>query len=192
MMNRLLGTVCAVIVLSLTISPAPLRAAQANQDASAQQATPPPDDQDPKDIKAYVLTEDKFRQITAGFADIAACRKQNRPAWEQLTSDPAYADATLTAKAKMMDAKVPQCTGLLKKHGMETHEYLVAIESLGQAESAVIMKKRNMTVPAAKAAANVNPATLAFVEGHTQEIDKWRQSIRAQAQAQQTPQQAPQ
>ena len=29
---------------------------------------------------------------------------------------------------------------------------------------------------------------LAFVEAHTQEIDKWRQSIRAQAQAQQTPQ----
>jgi hypothetical protein len=194
-MNRIRSTACAALALSLAIlpvilvaAPQPLRAAAhpfAPQAAAQQE--PPPDDQDPKDVKAYVLTDAKFQQITSGFADIAACRKQNRPAWDQLTSDPAYADATLTAKAKMMDAKVPQCTGLLKKQGMETHEYLVAIEALGQAESAVIMKKRNMTVPAAKAAASVNPATLAYVEAHTQEIDKWRQSIRAQAQAQQVP-----
>jgi len=75
-----------------------------------------PEDQDEKDVKAYILNEDKFKQLTAGYSDVAACRKQNREVWAQLTADPSYADAALTEKAKMLDAKVPQCTALLKKH----------------------------------------------------------------------------
>jgi hypothetical protein len=141
-----------------------------------------PEDQDEKDVKAYILNEDKFKQLTASYSDVAACRKQNREVWAQLTADPSYADAALTEKAKMLDAKVPQCTALLKKHGMDTHEYLVAIEALNQASSVVMMRKRNMTVPAAKAAEGVSPATMSFVEAHYEEIEKWRQSIRAQAQ----------
>ena len=167
-MTRPLRT--AFTLLALCVSAASLRSAQK------------PDDQDDKDIKAYVLNEDKFKQITASYADVAACRKQNRDPWAKLTSDPTYADASLTEKAKMLDAKVPQCMALLKKHGMDTHEYLVAIEALNQASSVVMMRKRNMTVPAAKAAEGVSPATMSFVESHYEEIEKWRQSIRAQAQ----------
>jgi hypothetical protein len=74
------------------------------------------EDQDEKDVKAYILNEDKFKQLTASYSDVAACRKQNREVWAQLTADPSYADAALTEKAKMLDAKVPQCTALLKKH----------------------------------------------------------------------------
>jgi hypothetical protein len=160
----------ALTLLALCISAASLLSAQK------------PDDQDDKDIKAYILNEDKFKQITASYADVAACRKQNRDPWAKLTSDPSYADATLTEKARMLDAKVPQCMALLKKHGTDTHEYLVAIESLTQATTVMMMRKRNMTVPAAKAAESVNAATMSFVESHYEEIEKWRQSIQAQAQ----------
>jgi hypothetical protein len=160
----------ALTFLALCISTASLLSAQK------------PDDQDDKDIKAYILNEDKFKQITASYADVAACRKQNRDPWAKLTSDPSYADATLTEKARMLDAKVPQCMALLKKHGTDTHEYLVAIESLTQATTVMMMRKRNMTVPAAKAAESVSAATMSFVESHYEAIEKWRQSIQAQAQ----------
>lgn len=155
--------------------------------AASQQAAQPTEDQDAKDIKAYVLDQPKFEQITASFSDIAACRKQNRPAWDQLTGDPAYADATLTQKAKMMDAQVAQCTGLLKKHGFNTRDYLISIDVLSRSEAVSLMKKRNMTVAATKASEGLNPASIAFADAHYEEIEKWRQSIRTQAQAQQTP-----
>jgi hypothetical protein len=158
--------------------------------AAAQQAAQPTEDQDAKDIKAYVLDQPKFEQITASFSEIAACRRANRPAWDQLTGDPAYTDATLTQKAKMMDAQVAQCTGLLKKHGFSsTRDYLISIDVLSRAEAISLMKKRNMTVAAAKASEGLNPASVAFADAHYEQIEKWRQSIRAQAQA---PQQAPQ
>ena len=71
-----------------------------------------------------------FEQITTSFA-----RHRGVPQAESRCVGPTdersgLCDATLTAKAKMMDAQVPQCTGLLKKHGIKTHEYLVAIEVL--------------------------------------------------------------
>jgi hypothetical protein len=157
-MARFLRTMFAMLALCISAASTP----------AAQKV----EDQDEKDVKAYNLNEEKFKQLTASYADVAACRKQNREVWAQLTTDPSYADAALTEKAKM----------LLKKHGTDTHEYLVAIEALNQASSVVVMRKRNMTVPAAKAAEGVSPATMSFVESHYEEIEKWRQSIRAQAQ----------
>jgi hypothetical protein len=158
--------------------------------ALPQQAAQPTENQDAKDIKAYVLDQSKFDQITASFGDIMSCRKQNRAPWEQLTGDPAYADASLSEKAKMMDAQVGQCTGLLKKHNFaSTRDYLISIDVLSRSEAVSLMKKRNMTVAAAKAAEGLNPASIAFADTHYEQIEKWRQSIRAQAQA---PEQAPQ
>jgi hypothetical protein len=158
-----------------------------------QQAAQPVENQDAKDIKAFVLDQPKFDQITASFGEIATCRKQNRAPWDQLTSDPAYTDASLTEKAKMMDAQVGQCTALLKKHGFNTRDYLISIDVLSRAEQVSLMKKRNMTGAAGKAAEALNPASVAFTDAHYQEIEKWRQSIRTQAQAsQQAPQAQPQ
>jgi len=172
-----------------TIAAATFRSSMTQQPTTAQ----PTEDQDAKDIKAYVLDQPKFEQITASFGDIAACRKQNRAAWDQLTGDPAYADATLTQKAKMMDAQVGQCTGLLKKHGFNTRDYLISVDVLSRSEAVSLMKKRNMTVAVAKASEGLNPASIAFADAHYEEIEKWRQSIRAQAQApQQSPQAQPQ
>ena len=161
--------------------------------AMAQQAGQPVENQDAKDIKAYVLDQPKFEQITASFGEIAACRKQNRAPWDQLTNDPAYADASLTEKAKMMDVQVGQCTALLKKHNFNTRDYLISIDVLSRSEQVSLMKKRNMTAAAGKAAEALNPASIAFTDAHYEEIEKWRQSIRAQAQAsQQAPQTQPQ
>src|SRR5579863_4427842 len=161
--------------------------------AAAQQAAQPTENLDAKDIKAYVLDQPKFEQITASFGEIAACRKQNRAPWDQLTADPAYTDASLTEKAKMMDAQVGQCTGLLKKHNFNTRNYLISIDVLSRAEQVSLMKKRNMTAAAGKVAEALNPASIAFTDAHYKEIEKWRQSIRAQAQAsQQAPQAQPQ
>jgi hypothetical protein len=160
---------------------------------TAQQAAQPVENQDAKDIKAYVLDQPKFDQITASFGEIATCRKQNRAPWDQLTGDPAYTDASLTEKAKMMDAQVGQCTALLKKHNFNTRDYLISIDVLSRAEQVSLMKKRNMTAAAGKAAEALNPASIAFTDAHYQEIEKWRQSIRTQAQAsQQAPQAQPQ
>jgi hypothetical protein len=90
----------------------------------------------------------------------------------------------------MMDAQVGQCTGLLKKHNFaSTRDYLISIDVLSRSEAVSLMKKRNMTVAAAKAAEGLNPASIAFADTHYEQIEKWRQSIRAQAQA---PEQAPQ
>ena len=38
--------------------------------------------QDDADVKAYVLNEMKFQQLTASYGDGAACRKQNSAAWQ--------------------------------------------------------------------------------------------------------------
>jgi hypothetical protein len=161
--------------------------------ALPQQAAQPVENQDAKDIKAYVLDQPKFDQITTSFGEIAACRRQNRAPWDQLTADPAYADASLTEKAKMMDSQVGQCTGLLKKHNFTTRDYLISIDVLSRSEQVSLMKKRNMTAAAGKAAEALNPASIAFTDAHYEEIEKWRQSIRAQAQAsQQAPQAQPQ
>ena len=174
------GIASASTTLSATANP---------QQAAAQ----PTEDQDAKDIKAFALDQAKFEQITASFSEIASCRKQNRPAWDQLTADPAYTDASLTQKSKMMDAQVAQCTNLLKKHGFNTRDYLISIDVLSRAEQVSLMKKRNMTGAAAKAAEGLNPTSIAFTDAHYEEIEKWRQSIRTQAQAsQQAPQAQPQ
>ena len=157
--------------------------------ALPQQTAQPTENQDAKDIKAFVLDQGKFERIIASFGDIATCRKQNRAPWDTLTGDPAYADASLTEKAKMMDAQVGQCTALLKNHGFNTRDYLISIDVLSRSEQVSLMKKRNMTAAAGKAAEALNPASIAFTDAHYEEIEKWRQSIRVQAQAQQ---QAPQ
>jgi hypothetical protein len=180
---------CAITTPAATTFQSTAPASTASQQAAAQ----PTEDQDAKDIKAYVLDQSKFEQITASFGEIAACRKQNRPAWDQLTGDPAYADASLSQKAKMMDAQVGQCTGLLKKHNFTTRDYLISIDVLSRSEAVSLMKKRNMTVAVAKASEGLNPGSIAFADAHYEEIEKWRQSIRAQAQAsQQAPQAQPQ
>ena len=163
--------------------------------ATQQQTAQPTENQDAKDIKAFALDQTKFDQITASFGDIAACRKQNPTPWTQLTGDPAYTDASLTEKAKMMDAQVGQCTALLKKHNFTTRDYLISIDVLSRAEQVSLMKKRNMTAAAGKAAESLNPASIAFTDAHYEEIEKWRQSIRTQAQSsqsQQSPQAQPQ
>jgi hypothetical protein len=158
-----------------------------------QTAAQPTENQDAKDIKAFVLDQTKFDQITASFGEIAACRKQNPSPWTQLTADPAYTDASLTEKAKMMDAQVGQCTALLKKHNFTTRDYLISIDVLSRAEQVSLMKKRNMTAASTKVAEALNPASIAFTDAHYEEIEKWRQSIRTQAQAsQQAPQAQPQ
>lgn len=159
--------------------------------ATQQAAAQPTENQDAKDIKAFVLDQTKFDQITASFSEIATCRKQNRAPWDALTGDPAYTDASLTEKAKMMDAQVSQCTALLKKHNFNTRDYLISIDVLSRAEQVSLMKKRNMTGAASKAAEQLNPASIAFTDAHYEEIEKWRQSIRTQAQSAQS-QQAPQ
>jgi hypothetical protein len=176
--KRLAGTV-AIVLLAACLAATPSHA------TSQQGAAQPTETQDAKDIKAYVLDQAKFDQITASFADIASCRKQNRAPWDQLTGDPAYADASLSEKAKMMDAQVGQCTGLLKNHGLNTRDYLISIDVLSRSEAVSLMKKRNMAVAAAKAAEGLNPASIAFADAHYEQIEKWRQSIRVQAQAQQ-------
>jgi hypothetical protein len=159
--------------------------------AAQQAAAQPTENQDAKDIKAFVLDQTKFDQITASFGEIVSCRKQNRAPWDALTADPAYTDASLTEKAKMMDAQVSQCTALLKKHNFNTRDYLISIDVLSRAEQVSLMKKRNMTAASAKVAEALNPASIAFTDAHYEEIEKWRQSIRTQAQASQS-QQAPQ
>jgi hypothetical protein len=192
-LSRIAISAVAVGVLTLWCA-ATTPAASRFQSTTPQQATAQPtEDQDAKDIEAYVLDQPKFDQITASFGEIAACRRQNRPAWDQLTGDPAYADASLTQKAKMMDAQVGQCTALLKKHNFTTRDYLISIDVLSRSEAVSLMKKRNMTVAVAKASEGLNPGSIAFADAHYEEIEKWRQSIRAQAQAsQQAPQAQPQ
>jgi hypothetical protein len=184
MNKQVKSLVCATAMAAMTacFAASPIRATQ-------QAAAQPTENQDAKDIKAFVLDQAKFDQITASFGEIAACRKQNRAPWDQLTGDPAYTDASLTEKAKMMDAQVGQCTALLKKHSFTTRDYLISIDVLSRAEQVSLMKKRNMTAAAGKAAEALNPASIAFTDAHYEEIEKWRQSIRVQAQA---PQQAPQ
>jgi hypothetical protein len=191
-MNKLPKTLInaiAVATLAACFAATPTQATQ--QAATQQAAAQPTENQDAKDIKAYVLDQTKFDQITASFGEIAACRKQNRAPWDQLTADPAYTDASLTEKAKMMDAQVSQCTALLKKHNFTTRDYLISIDVLSRAEQVSLMKKRNMTAASAKVAEALNPASIAFTDAHYEEIEKWRQSIRTQAQAAQS-QQAPQ
>jgi hypothetical protein len=64
---------------------------------------------------------------------------------------------------------------------------------LSRSEQVSLMKKRNMTAAAGKAAEALNPASIAFTDTHYEEIEKWRQSIRTQAQASQpAPQAQPQ
>ncbi len=188
-MNKLskrFASTLAGVLLAACVAATPSRATP--QQAAAQ----PTENQDAKDIKAFVLDQPKFDRITASFGDIANCRKQNRAPWDQLTGDPAYADASLTEKAKMMDAQVGQCTALLKNHGFNTRDYLISIDVLSRSEQVSLMKKRNMTAAAGKAAESLNPASIAFTDAHYEEIEKWRQSIRVQAQSQQAPPAQPQ
>jgi hypothetical protein len=182
--SRIWINAVAVAALAACFATTPARAAQ-------QPAAQPTENQDAKDIKAFVLDQTKFDQITASFGEIATCRKQNRAPWDTLTADPAYTDASLTEKAKMMDAQVGQCTALLKKHNFNTRDYLISIDVLSRAEQVSLMKKRNMTAASAKVAESLNPASIAFTDAHYEEIEKWRQSIRTQAQSAQS-QQAPQ
>ena len=184
--KRLAGAVATVFLATCF-------AATAGRAMPQQAAAQPTENLDAKDIKAFVLDQAKFDRITASFGDIANCRKQNRAPWDQLTGDPAYTDASLTEKAKMMDAQVGQCTALLKKHNFNTRDYLISIDVLSRSEQVSLMKKRNMTAAAGKIAEALNPASIAFTDAHYEEIEKWRQSIRAQAQAsQQAPQAQPQ
>ena len=193
MLSKIAISAIAVGTLALWCSTTTHAASRFQSKAPQQATAQPTEDQDAKDIKAYVLDQPKFEQIIASFGEIAACRKQNRPAWDQLTGDPAYADASLTQKAKMMDAQVGQCTALLKKHNFTTRDYLISIDVLSRSEAVSLMKKRNMTVAVAKASEGLNPGSIAFADAHYEEIEKWRQSIRAQAQAsQQAPQAQPQ
>jgi hypothetical protein len=157
-----------------------------------QAAQQPAENQDARDIKAFVIDQAKFEQIKASFGDIFTCRKQNPAPWTQLTGDPAYTDASLSEKAKMMDAQVGQCTAMLKNHGFNTRDYLISIDVLSRSEQVSLMKKRNMTAAAGKVAEALNPASIAFTDAHYEEIEKWRQSIRVQAQSQQVPQAQPQ
>ena len=188
-MNKLSKRLAAAVAIVLfaacfTAIPSPAIPQQA--------AAQPTENQDAKDIKAFVLDQSKFEKITASFGDIANCRKQNRAPWDQLTGDPAYTDASLTEKAKMMDAQVGQCTALLKNHGFNTRDYLISIDVLSRSEQVSLMKKRNMTAAAGKIAEALNPASISFTDAHYEEIEKWRQSIRVQAQSQQAPPTQPQ
>ena len=151
--NRIVSSVGAFILLTAVFS---LHAQTTKTEADA----------DGKAEYAYILTVDKFNKLEEVRAAIGEWAASNEQASDRMERDFLVA-GTLTERTRIMNLKYPEFAAIIRKHGLSTPEYLLASQVEVHALLLLDAETKGETKDYAK---NVNPANLAFVKRHIEEI----------------------
>jgi len=144
----------------------PIAATAQAQDKKATQ------DPDGKAEYEYILTVEKFNIIEEVRKAVGEWADRNEQGTEGLQKDKSLTEGTLTEQARVLNRKYPEFTAIIRKHGLSTQEYLLSSRVEIHAILLLDARTQGETKDFAK---NVNPANLAFVEQHQEEI---RRNIR--------------
>src|SRR3984893_19094907 len=135
------------------------------------QANKSAEDADQKELYSYVLTADKLHQLADATRDIKELQKKNPQAADEKV-DTSSEEGSISERVKDIEAKAPEFAAIVRKNGLTTREYMVALLVLMQASILVGMKKATDTEYSKDATTLVSPANLAFVEQHWEELQK--------------------
>jgi hypothetical protein len=126
--------------------------------------------EDQKEIAAYTLSMDKIRKVSVASKELKEWQAKN-PDLAKGAEDNDEA-GTLSAKAKKFDAKYPEAAAIIKKNGLDTHEFFVSTYVFLVTSTFVGMKKSGQIKDYSAAQGQVNPANFTLVESHWDEIQK--------------------
>ena len=151
----------AILAISALVAPQP-GSAQAKKAAA---------DADQKELYSYVLTVDKLHRLADATRDMKEWQKKNPQAADE-KADTSSEEGSISQRVKDIEAKAPEFVAIVRKNGLTTREYMVALLVLMQASILVGMKKATDTEYSKDATTLVSPANLAFVEQHWEELQK--------------------
>ncbi|HEY3930141.1 MAG TPA: hypothetical protein VGL89_17345 [Candidatus Koribacter sp.] len=126
------------------------------------------DDLSPEDTAAihdYVLTMARVKVYQAASQDYE--KGQHDPAMEAESKKVEANDVSLMSKVKMVETSCPRMNAWIKAHGMTAREFVVLPMTLMTAGLAQVAINQGGKPPAW-----VNPANIAFVKAHKDELDK--------------------
>lgn len=115
---------------------------------------------------AYILTIDRFKKLEEVRAAISEWAARNEQVSDRMERDFLVA-GTLTERTRIVNLKYPEFAAVIRKHGLSTPEYLLASQVEVHALLLLDAETKGETKDYAK---NVNPANLAFVKRHIEEI----------------------
>jgi hypothetical protein len=151
----------AIFAITALLAPQPASAQANKSDADADQ----------KELYSYVLTVDKLHKLADATRDMKEWQKKNPQAADE-KADTASEEGSISQRVKDIEAKTPELVAIVRKNGLTTREYMVALLVLMQASILVGMKKATDTEYSKDATTLVSPANLAFVEQHWEELQK--------------------
>ena len=140
------------------------------------QAPEAADNPDQKEIYAYVLTMDKLHkleQVRTALSGLLTERTANA-----LDHDVSLTEGTFAQRAKILEVRYPEVTRIVLKQGMLTREYLLAAHVIFRAYILVEAKRHGEIQQYPNSKGGVNPANIAFVEWHLDEVRKSMRDIR--------------
>jgi hypothetical protein len=121
---------------------------------------------------AYLLTMDKINKLGEVRKALSEWTDVNEQSLKRMGDDKSLAEGTFAERAKAFDSKYPEAARIIREHGISTREYFLANHVLVQAVLAALAKKNGDIQNNSKSDAGLNPANLAYVEQHLEEIRK--------------------
>ncbi len=138
-------------------------------------------DKDMAEVEHYTLTMDKVNHFKGFLMDLQAYGKAHPAEMPEIkkaleTDADKHEDLAGTVRRLNSNAAV---ASLLTKNGWTAHDYALFQVSFFQAMMASAMKPADVSDAKAAAQAHMNPANLAFIREHTQELTALMQSMKS-------------
>jgi hypothetical protein len=128
---------------------------------------------DEKESYAYLLTMDEITKSTNIGKALGEFLDHDLQASKRLETDKSFAKGTFSEQAKGLSQRHPELDAIIRREGMSTHEYFLCGYVLWHTLM-FVMEKKNGEVHQ-YSDKNINPANIAFVEQHFDEV---RQTFR--------------
>lgn len=116
---------------------------------------------------AYILTIEKVNKLGEVGKALAEWTDKNGKISAEMLENKAFTEGALTERVRIVEKDYPEFAAVIHKHGMSTREYLLGTRVLVHVMLVLDAKQLGEHKAYDK---NVNPANLAFVEQHWEEI----------------------
>ena len=130
------------------------------------------DDIDEKLSYAYILSMENIRKLGSIQNEVSDLLDKNEQISNKLEHDKEFERGSIAVRARAFEIKYPEIGTIIRKKGMSTREYVLGMQVLLRALFLVMKKQKGEIKDYSGAGPGINPANLAFVEEHLDEIRK--------------------
>jgi hypothetical protein len=121
---------------------------------------------------AYILTMDKVNKLEDVREALGEWLENHERSSRRINEDRLLIGGTIADRTRLLDTRHPDVAAVIRRHGISTLQYLLGSQVLYKTFKLVMARRTGEIQDYSNAGAAVNPANLAFVEQHFEEIRK--------------------